>query len=96
MGTIQQSPFFGLSYFIDKNSSVNRIGFIISKKISKKAVVRNKIRRQISEIIYKEFENLPRGFTGIFLIRQNILDIEFEELKKSILKVFENVKKNST
>lgn len=96
MGTIQQSPFFGLSYFINEKSDNNKVGFIISKKISKKAVVRNKIRRQISEIIYKEINNLPKGFNGIFLVRQNILDADFEEIKSNILKIFNNVKKNST
>ncbi len=96
MGTIQQSPFFGLSYFIDKNKCKQRIGFVISKKISKKAVVRNKIRRQISETLYKEFKNLPIGFTGVFLIRQNILDASSVDINNMVLKVIENVKKNCT
>ena len=95
-GTIKQSPFFGLAYLIDKENVENKIGFIISKKVSKKAVTRNKIRRQISEIIYNLVDDLPKGFIGIFLVRSNILDIEMKSLQIEIEKVFENVKKNNS
>ena len=51
-----------------------KFGFIISKKISKKAVVRNKIKRLLAEEVKKNLDKFENGFRGIFLIKKNIID----------------------
>jgi len=51
-----------------------KFGFIISKKISKKAVVRNKIKRLIAEEVRANLDKFENGFRGIFLIKKNIID----------------------
>lgn len=47
-GVLKQFPYFGLINLI-KSDFDKKFGFIISKKISKKAVVRNKIKRFLAE-----------------------------------------------
>ena len=44
--------------FIKNNLNQNRFGFVVSQKVSKKAVVRNKVRRRLAEIIKSYFNNL--------------------------------------
>lgn len=51
-----------------------KFGFVISKKISKKAVIRNKIRRKLAEEVRKNLNKFEDGFRGIFLVKKNILD----------------------
>lgn len=67
----------------------SRLGITISKKTGK-AVIRNKIRRQIKEI-YREFEpNIKVGYDLIFIVRRNVPGISFADLKsafKHILKI---------
>ena len=71
-GKIRQYPYFGLiEYF---GESGKKFGFIISKKISKKAVMRNKIKRKICEELRNKLDKFDEGFRGIFLIKKNIID----------------------
>ena len=47
-GTRQHSKFFLVIYFVSKADKA-RLGIAVSRKVSKKAVVRNRIKRQIRE-----------------------------------------------
>jgi len=73
VGTIKQFPFFGL-ISLTKTDADRKFGFIISKKISKKAVVRNKIKRLIAQEVQNNLDKFEDGFRGIFLIKKNIID----------------------
>ena len=53
-----------------KKGEQPKFGFIISRKISKKAVVRNKIKRLLAEEIRKNLDKFENGFRGIFLIKK--------------------------
>lgn len=47
---------------ITKNAlSQTRFGFIVSKKVSKKATLRNKIKRKLREIVSKKGKKLKKG-----------------------------------
>jgi len=65
-----------------KNStSGSDVKIIVSLKVSKKAVVRNKIRRRIREILK------PKDLSGYDLVvitNKDILDKDFQEIKKMI------------
>lgn len=79
------SKFFVLKYL--PNSSKNsRIGFVISTKISKKAVERNKIKRQMREIIRTHINEIPHGYDILFFTKVSIKDVNFSTLEETILK----------
>jgi ribonuclease P protein component len=87
-GIIKQYPYFGLisikiplstedvHFPSKKGEQVKdvKFGFIISKKISKKAVVRNKIKRLIAQEVQNNLDKFEDGFRGIFLVKKNIVD----------------------
>ena len=58
-----------------------RFAFIVSRKVSTKAVVRNKIRRKVREAIKLEMENYQPGSDNIFIVlpgkikKENLADI---------------------
>ena len=65
-----------------------KFAVIVSKKISKRAVDRNLVRRRIYRIIDKNINIFPNNFAGIFLVKKNILNKSEEELEKCLKKLF--------
>lgn len=71
----------------------NRFGFIVSAKVSKRAVVRNKIRRRLSELVRK----LPRpsgsGQDVIFFALPGLPEYDFKQIGLTANKLLDKLKK---
>lgn len=65
-----------------------KFGIIVSKKISKKAVERNQIRRRLMEAVRVNINIFPEGFRGIFLVKKNILNKSKMEIESCLKKLF--------
>ena len=78
-GRMLSTPLLGFKYLV-KNDEEKRLGIIVSKKISKKAVVRNKIRRRWYEAVAKMLSELPVGLRGVALVKKTIIDKKTEEI----------------
>ena len=76
----------------ENNLNNNRFGFIVSKKISKKAVTRNKIKRQLREIIRKEINNYQKGFDIAVIALPDIESKSFEEMSQALECILKKVK----
>lgn len=61
-----------------------RIGFVVSKRISKHAVVRNYIKRLLSEAIGAYLAELPTGWDIVVCARNPILLADLQALKKDM------------
>lgn len=73
----------------DKNCPT-RVGFVVSKKIHKRAVVRNKIKRLMRENVRLMFKNGQTDVINeyqslIFIAKDDIIDKNFEEIRNTIL-----------
>jgi ribonuclease P protein component len=79
-----------LKYFFSKGKP--RFTFIVSKKISKKAVVRNKIKRHLSEITRVLIKELPLSLDGVFLALPGIERLSFQEKKEIVFKILKKIK----
>ncbi|MEM2954991.1 MAG: ribonuclease P protein component [Candidatus Nanoarchaeia archaeon] len=64
---------------------ISRFGFIVTLKISKKATERNRIRRQLHEIIRNNLDQIKKGFDFVFIVRPEIKNKSFKEIKESLL-----------
>jgi len=84
-GRLINSPLFGL-LFLKKEDKERKIGFVVSKKISKKAVDRNKIRRRLSEVVIENWELVEEGWRLIFLVKKEILNKNIGEIEKEFKK----------
>jgi len=76
-------------YVLSTDLPKQRCGFSISKKVSKKAVERNKLKRQISFILKDELKSMRSEVDLVFVLRTSILELSFEEIKfnlKELLK----------
>jgi len=59
--------------------TVNRFGIIVSKKIDKRAVGRNKIKRLLRTTLMKLYGKMNVGHDILFIVKKGILDKTKEE-----------------
>lgn len=69
---------------LKKNSEGNRLVVVVSKKVSKKAVVRNKIRRRLSAIIEAKWQTLVPGYDIVVTVVSDISELEQAELEHAL------------
>ena len=69
-GRLFQFDSFGLSVLERGDAEHPRFAFIVSSKVSKEAVQRNRIKRALSEAVRFEMTRLKKGFDAIFLAKQ--------------------------
>ncbi len=86
------SRFFGV-VVLNKSDDETRFGVIISKKISKKAVDRNKIKRRLTEVLARNLENFETGKRILFLAKKEVLEVKPEEIKEELGKIFPRINK---
>lgn len=92
-GRIYQSPFFGLIY-LKNEINKSQFGFIISKRISKRAVDRNRIKRYLSESVKRHGLENDKGWKIVFLTKREILSKSFLEVDNEVIRVFSQLKLN--
>ncbi len=66
--------------FLDNNTDDTRVGFIVSKKVSKKAVLRNRVKRKLREVMRANMEKIKGGFDIIITAKS----IELEKIDKTL------------
>ena len=78
---------------INKNNlNSNRFGFIVSKKVSKKAPVRNKIKRRLREIVRKEIDNYQKGFDVAIIALPGTVLKDFKEIDQALTSALKKIK----
>lgn len=88
-GKLFQGQNFAIAVLARRDKEPCRFGFVVSNKISKKATIRNRIRRVLREAARANLPRLKAGFDVIFLVKKKILDVKTEEIgdeASSILK----------
>lgn len=81
-------PFLFLKFY-NNNLKVSRFGFVVSAKVSKKAVTRNKIKRQLREIIRLKLVKIKTGYDFIILTNPGIVKKDYREIDKAITDIFQ-------
>jgi len=76
----------------ENNLNKNRFGFIVSKKISKKAVTRNKIKRQLREIVREKINDFEKGFDVAILALSGIELKSFKEISQVLGDILKKIK----
>ena len=76
---------------LDKKDNELKFGTVISKKISKRAVDRNKIRRRLMEVLGKNLDIFKKGKRVLFLVKKELLGVKPEEIEKEIKRLMSKV-----
>lgn len=78
-------------YYNENNINRNRYGISVSKKIGN-AVVRNKIKRQMKNIIDKHENLFKKNQDYIIIMKKAFLDLSFKENEDSLIRLLKNTK----
>jgi len=70
--------------FLKNNLEISRFGFVVSKKISNKATIRNKVKRRLREILRIYLPKIKLGYDLIFFTRKGIEEKKFQEIKEKV------------
>lgn len=85
-GARSRSANMGLHYSENPNRVHSRFAIVVSKKVHKSAVSRNRVRRRIYEIIRLNLDNMKSPCDYIVTIfNPEVLTLEQHELEKQLL-----------
>ena len=83
-----KNKYFSIYYQITDN---NKYGITIPKKIGK-AYIRNKLKRQIKNIIITNEKNIQTGFNYVIIIKEASLGLTYQELSYQLLDLLKKVR----
>ena len=82
-----------ITFKIAKNNfKSSRFGFVVSKSFSKKASIRNKIKRRLRELVRVRLPEIKKGIDGIFVVAPGLKKKNFLEIKELVEKLFRKSK----
>ncbi len=82
------SKAFLILKFRKNDLAVTRIGFVVSQKISKRATIRNRVKRRLKGLARSSLPRLRSGYDLIFFTKKGIEEKNFREVEiaaKSLL-----------
>jgi len=95
-GRFFNAPLFTLKFLPLKNISPDfknsLFSITVPLKVEKKAVRRNKIRRQVYEIIRHLLPELKSGWAIAILAKKEILKVNYQEMEEQLQTAFREIK----
>jgi len=83
-GKVYQSKNFGIAYLKREDVDPSHFAFIVSNRIAKDAVDRNRFKRTMSETVRIATIDLLPGFDVVFLAKTSIVNTPASELMKEV------------
>ncbi|MCH7759115.1 ribonuclease P protein component [Patescibacteria group bacterium] len=78
------SPELGIKW-IKNNLAYSRFGIVVSLRIDKKAVIRNRIKRIFRAILRENLSELKRGFDFLILVRPKLKGMNYHQMEDKLL-----------
>lgn len=86
-GQVMHGRFLSLKFVRNPYGRTYRVAVVVSRKVSKSAVVRNRIRRRIYEAVREVEDQITQPYDLVFLVREDELArIGSNELQTSVHK----------
>jgi ribonuclease P protein component len=82
-GNLHQFDLFGIMIKKRKDKEPSRFAFVISTKVSKLAVQRNRIKRALHEAVRQSITNVKKGNDVVFLTKRSIERVPTDEIMRS-------------
>lgn len=86
-GKVVKSKYFSIFY---KKNEGKKYGISIPTKTGK-AVVRNKIKRRVKNIIDKSENYIQNNYYYVIITKRTVLDITYEEMEKNLIDLFSKI-----
>jgi ribonuclease P protein component len=83
-GKMLQMESFGLAYLKSEEDKESRYGFVVSTKVSKQAVQRNRIKRALSEAVRFLTTDIKAGYDVIFLAKKQAIKMPTDKIMREV------------
>lgn len=83
-GVTNHTPFLYIKSLLN-NSENTSFTVVVSSKVNKKAVVRNKIKRQIRAFLIRKKGQFKNGYNIVFITKPGVTNLKLEDLQSAIL-----------
>lgn len=81
-----RGQYFAIKFALNNRRKVYRAAIVVSKKVSKSAVVRNRIRRKLYEIIRTHEQDITKPYDIVITVfSDQLLEIDHKELEKLLI-----------
>lgn len=81
--------YFTLLVEKQNKTPLTKFAIVASLKFSKKAVVRNRIKRQLRSAIKELLNQINEGFNVIILVKKQAMDTSYKQLSESLENTFQ-------
>ena len=90
-GQTIRTKLFTLRFCTNPRKRFSRVAVVVSKKIAKKAVKRNFMRRRLYNIIHHYIDNFTQHYDLIIMVNSlDVMTIDFYELKQKLVDELQN------
>ena len=87
-GKSEKSKYYSIYY--RNNNKSNRYGITIPKKLGI-AVLRNKSKRRVKNIIDKNKNTIQKGYDYVIIVKKGILELTYLEMEKELLNLIRKI-----
>lgn len=77
---------------VRNNLPESRVAFVVSTKVSKRAVIRNKLKRRLREIVRKQATELLPGLDIVVMTKVQTLALSSAELQQSMVELLKKAR----
>lgn len=81
-------------YYRENNKNINRYGISVPKKTGK-AVVRNKIKRRLKNIIDNNEFDIQKCYDYVIIIRKRLIELNYQEMEDSFINLIRKIGANN-
>ena len=74
------------------NLQFSRFGFVINQKVSKKATIRNRIKRRLRAVIRENLPKIKKGVDGVIIVRPGMESNNFKKIEETIYRLIKKAK----
>ena len=79
------------SIYFEKSNENNKYGITVPKKVGK-AYIRNKLKRQVKNIIITNEKDIQNNFNYVIIIKEATLLLDYDEMKNELLNILRKVR----
>ena len=87
-GKSRKNKFFSIYY--RSNNEKNRYGITIPKKLGI-AVLRNKTKRRVKNIIDKNKKSIQNGYDYVIIVKKGILELTYIDMERELLSLIKSI-----
>jgi len=84
----KKNKYYSIYYKI--NNEKNRYGITIPKKLGI-AVLRNKTKRRVKNIIDKNKKSIQNGYDYVIIVKKGILELTYLDMEKELLRLMQSI-----